>query len=48
MYDDPECKSLVKATAYNLTFYNEKKSPKNTEKWKKCTKSEVDQMYYKR
>ena len=28
MYDDPECKSLVKATAYNLTFYNEKKSPK--------------------
>lgn len=48
MYDDPECKSLVKAVAYNLTYYKKKSSPKNTKKWGKCTKSEVDQMYYKR
>lgn len=48
MYVDPECKSLVKAIAYNLTFYKLKKTPKNTDKWDKCLKSEVDGMYYKR
>ena len=48
MFDDPECKSLVKATAYNISFYIAKKSPKNVEKWEKCVKSEIDGMYYKR
>jgi len=48
MYVDPECKSLVKAIAYNLTFFKSIKAPKNTDKWEKCTKSEVDGMYYAR
>ena len=48
MYVDPECKSLVQAISYNLTYYNFVKKPKNTNKWEKCTKSEKDGMYYAR
>ena len=48
MYSDPKCESLVKAFAYNLTFFIDKKSPKNTDKWEECTRSEIDSMWYKR